>query len=289
MTVTITHPEKVHFPDDGITKGEVAAYYAAVAPLMLPHLRRRPVTLERFPSGIGAEGFLQKNVVKGFPAWLERVEAPKKGGIVHYPLANDADALQWMANQNTITLHVWPSRAPDIWDPDWCVFDLDPADDDPDRLRAAALGLRDLLDELGLTSVVKTSGSKGFHIVVPLKKGTGFEASGHLAGGVAARLIARQPDALTQEFAKADRGGRIYLDTGRNRPGATVAAAYTLRPRAGAPVSAPCTWEEVESGAVGPRTFTLRTMPARLDAVGDLWADVAKGARSLKKALAALD
>jgi bifunctional non-homologous end joining protein LigD len=288
MTVTITHPEKVLFPDDGITKADVAAYYAAVAPLMLPHVRKRPVTLERFPSGIGEEGFLQKNVVKGFPAWLERVEAPKKGGTVHYPLANDADALQWMANQNTITLHVWPSRAPAIWEPDWCVFDLDPADDDQDRLRTAALGLRDLLDEIGLTSVVKTSGSKGFHVVVPLRKGTGFDESGHLAGRVAARLIERQPEALTQEFAKADRGGRIYLDIGRNRPGATVAAAYTLRPRAGAPVSAPCTWDEVERGTVGPRTFTLRTMPARIDAVGDLWADLAKGARSLKKALAAL-
>jgi bifunctional non-homologous end joining protein LigD len=288
MTVTITHPEKILFPDDGITKADVAAYYAAVAPLMLPHLRGRPVTLERFPSGIGDEGFLQKNVVKGFPAWLERVEAPKKGGTVHYPLANDADALQWMANQNTIALHVWPSRAPDIWEPDWCVFDLDPADDDQDRLRTAALGLRDLLDELGLRSVVKTSGSKGFHIVVPLKKGTGFDESGHLAGRVAARLIERQPEALTLEFAKADRGGRIYLDIGRNRPGATVAAAYTLRPRAGAPVSAPCTWEEIERGTVGPRTFTLRTMPARIADVGDLWAGVAKGARSLKKALAAL-
>jgi bifunctional non-homologous end joining protein LigD len=289
MTVTITHPDKVLFPEDGITKAEVAAYYDLVAPVMLPHLRRRPVTLERFPSGIGADGFLQKNVVKGFPAWLERVEAPKKGGTVHYPLANDARALQWMANQNTVTLHVWPSRAPDIWYPDWCVFDLDPADEDADRLRGAALGLRELLDELGLASAVKASGSKGYHIVVPLKPHTDYEASAHFAGRVAARLIARQPDALTQEFAKADRGGRIYLDIGRNRPGATVAAAYTLRPRPGAPVSAPCTWEEVASGAVGPRTFTLRTMAARLDAVGDLWQELPAQARSLRKALAALD
>ena len=137
----ITHPEKVLFPDDGITKGELAAYYDAIAPVMLPHLRRRPITMERFPAGIGTKGFLQKDVVKGFPVWLKRIEAPKKGGTVHYPLANDVRSLLWLANQNTITVHVWPSRAPRIERPDLCVFDLDPSHDEPDRLREAALGL----------------------------------------------------------------------------------------------------------------------------------------------------
>jgi bifunctional non-homologous end joining protein LigD len=273
--VAITHPEKVLFPDDRITKGEVAAYYAAVAAVMLPHLRRRPVTMERFPSGIGLEGFLQKNVVKGFPEWLERAELPKKGGTVHYPLANDARSLQWMANQNTVTLHVWTSRMPDALKPDVCVFDLDPAEQDPEPLRTAALGLRDLLAERGLPTAVKTSGSKGFHIVVPLKR-TGFRAVGRFAAGIADELITRLPDLVTLEFTKADRGGRIFVDIGRNRPGATVAAAYTLRARPGAPVSAPCTWEEIERRTVGPRTFTLRTMAARLDAVGDLWKDLAR-------------
>jgi len=271
--VAITHPEKVLFPDDGITKGEVAAYYAAVAAVMLPHIRRRPVTMERFPSGIDAKGFLQKNVVKGFPAWLERAELPKKDGTVFYPLANDARALQWMANQNTITLHVWPSRMPDPWRPDICVFDLDPAADDPEPLRAAALGLRDLLADRGLTPAVKTSGSKGFHIVVPLER-TDAGAVSRFAHAIAGELVARLPDLVTLEFAKADRGGRILVDIGRNRPGATMAAAYTIRPRPGAPVSAPCTWEEVESGAALPQTFTLRTMAARLEAVGALWQDL---------------
>jgi bifunctional non-homologous end joining protein LigD len=274
-TVAITHPGKVLFPDDGITKGEVAAYYGAVASVMLPHVRRRPVTMERFPSGIGDKGFLQKNVVKGFPEWLQRAELPKKDGTVHYPLANDARSLQWMANQNTVTLHVWTSRMPDALQPDVCVFDLDPAEDDPEPLRTAALALRDLLDERGLPTAVKTSGSKGFHIVVPLKR-TRFRAVARFADGIAAELIARLPDLVTLEFSKADRGGRIFVDVGRNRPGATVAAAYTVRARPGAPVSAPCTWEEIERRAVGPRTFTLRTMAQRLDAVGDLWKDLAR-------------
>jgi bifunctional non-homologous end joining protein LigD len=282
--MTITHPDKILFPDDGITKGELAAYYAAVADVMLPHLRGRPVTLERFPSGIGAKGFMQKNVVKGFPAWLERVEAPKKDGVVHYPLANDARALAWMANQNTVTLHVWPSRVPRWEHPDVCVFDLDPSQDDADALREVALGLRDLLRELDLTCAVKTSGSKGFHIVVPLARGTTFRDSARFADRVAARLIERQPDRVTQAFAKAERGGRIYLDTGRNRAGATFAAAYTVRARPGAPVSAPCTWEEIEQGTIGPQTFTLRTMADRLAAAGDLWQELGRSGQKIARA-----
>ena len=267
----ITHPEKTLFPDDGITKGDLAAYYEAVAPVMLPHLRRRPITMERFPSGIGAKGFLQKDVVKGYPGWLKRIEAPKKGGVVHYPLANDRRSLLWLANQNTITLHVWPSRAPRIDRPDLCVIDLDPARDEPEILRATALGARDVLAELGHTSWVKTSGSKGFHIVVPLEKPSTFVDSARLADRVAGILVARDPGHLTQAFSKADRGGRMLIDTGRNRGGATFAAAYTVRARPGAPVSAPCTWEEIERGEVGPQTFTLRAMAARIAKVGDLW------------------
>jgi bifunctional non-homologous end joining protein LigD len=272
--VVITHPEKVLFPDDGITKGELAAYYDLVADVMLPHLRNRPITMERFPSGIGAKGFLQKDVVKGFPAWLTRVEAPKKDGTVHYAIANDRRSVQWLANQNTITMHVWPSRAPRISRPDICVFDLDPSRDEPEVLRTAALALRDLLLEHDVSSWVKTSGSKGFHIVTRLKRDATFGASATFAHTVAAILVERLPKHLTLEFSKADRGGRILIDIGRNRQGATFAAAYTVRPRTGAPVSAPCTWDEVERGTVHPGTFTLRNMAARLDAVGDLWADL---------------
>ena len=171
----ITHPEKVLFPDDGITKGDLAAYYEAVAPVMLPHLRGRPITLERYPAGIGRKGFWQKDVSRGFPEWLERVEVPKKGGVVHHPLVNDDRSLQWLANQNCVTAHVWTSRAPKLYQPDVCVVDLDPSVDDLDGLRAAALAVRALLDELELPSWVKTSGSKGFHIVVPLDASAGFD------------------------------------------------------------------------------------------------------------------
>lgn len=276
----ITHPDKVLFPADGITKGELASYYEAIAPVMLPHLRARPITMERYPAGIGHQGFMHKDVSKGFPEWLERVEVPKKDGTVHHPLVCDARSLLWLANQNCITPHVWPSRAPNLYQPDLCVFDLDPSREDADGVRAAALQLRDLLEDLGLTSWVKTSGSKGFHIVVPLDGKADFGEVSWFAHAVGARLVERDPQRLTQEFSKADRGGRLYVDTGRNGYSATFAAAYAVRARPGAPVSAPCTWAEIERGQVFPRTFALRTMASRVADVGDLWSDMRE--RSLR-------
>jgi bifunctional non-homologous end joining protein LigD len=277
----ISHPEKVLFPADGITKGELAAYYEAIAPQMVPHMAARPVTMERFPSGIGQKGFLQKDVSKGFPDWLERVEAPKKGGTVHYPIVRDTRSLLWLANQNCVTPHVWASRAPNLYQPDVCVFDLDPSEDDQAVLRAATLAVRDVLAELDLPTWVKTSGSKGFHIVVPLDGKSDFDEVAEFAHTVGALLVKRDPDHLTQEFSKADRGGRIFVDTGRNGYSATFAAAYAVRARAGAPVSAPCTWAELEGGQVGPQTFTLQTMATRVAEVGDLWSDMATRAHSL--------
>ena len=278
----ITHPEKVLFPDDGITKGDLAAYYEAMAPLILPHLRGRPVTMERYPAGIGAKGFWQKDVSKGFPPWLQRVEVSKKDGVVHHPVITDLRSLLWITNQNTITQHVWTSRVPRLNYPDVCVFDLDPSKEDAAAVRAAAVGLRDLLAELGLPCWIKTTGSKGFHIIVPLDGKTRIAFVARFADAVGKVLVSLAPDRLTQEFSKADRRGRIYVDTGRNGYSATFAAAYTVRAKPGAPVSAPCTWEEVERGDVSPRTFTVRNMPARIAKVGDLWADLRRRGRSLK-------
>jgi bifunctional non-homologous end joining protein LigD len=281
----ISHPEKILFPGDGITKGELASYYETIAPWMLPHIVGRPVTMERYHRGIGAPGFFQKDVSKGFPAWLERAEVPKKGGTVHHPIVRDTRSLLWLANQNSITPHVWISRVPDLYRPDICVFDLDPAEERPDDLRRAALMVRDLLLELGLKSWVKTSGSKGFHIAVPLDRQDGYDEVAAFAHQVGELLVRRDPQRLTLEFAKADRGGRILVDTGRNGYSATFAAAYAVRAKAGAPVSAPCTWEEVESGAAAPRAFTLRNMAERVAEAGDAWRDLLSAAQSLRGAI----
>jgi bifunctional non-homologous end joining protein LigD len=276
----ITHPEKLLFPEDGITKGELAAYYEAIAPLMIPHIRDRPITMERYPSGIGQKGFMHKSVSKGFPPWLERVEVPKKGGSVHHPLVTYTRSLLWLANQNCITPHVWTSRVPALDRPALCVFDLEPSKDQPDRLRAAAVGLRKLLEEIGLRSWVKTSGSKGFHIVVPLDGSADFGQVGQFADAVGRVLVRRDPENLTLEFIKADRAGRIYIDTGRNGYSATFAATYAVRAIQGAPISAPCSWKEVEQGTIGPRGVTIRSIGTRVAAVGDLWADLGKGTKA---------
>jgi len=273
------------FPDDGITKGDLGAYYEALAPVILPHLKGRPLTMERYPAGIGAKGFWQKDVSKGFPAWLQRVGIPHKDGIVNYPVVPDLPSLMWVTNQNTITHHVWISRVPDLMHPDLCVFDLDPSKDDVKSVRGAAVGLRDLLDKLGLPSWIKTTGGKGFHIVVPVDGKTSVGDVVRFANAVGTFFVSLAPDQLTQEFSKIDRRGRIYIDTGRNGYSATFAAAYTVRARAGAPVSAPCTWDEVERGKVSPDSFNVRNMPARIAKVGDLWADLHKRGRSLKQPL----
>jgi bifunctional non-homologous end joining protein LigD len=194
----------------------------------------------------------------------------------------------WMTNQNCITPHVWTRRVPDIYHPDVCVFDLDPLSDDANAVRAAALALRDYLNELQLPTLVKTSGSKGFHIVVPLDGRSDLNDAWGFAEAVAREMIARHPDLLTLEFHKVDRGGRILLDTGRNGYSATFAAAYAVRPKPGAPVSAPCTWEEIERGDVHPQSFTLRGMHRRIEAVGDLWADITARGVSLAAAIAQL-
>jgi bifunctional non-homologous end joining protein LigD len=284
----ISHPEKVLFPRDGITKGDLAAYYEAIAPLLVPHVRGRPVTMERFPSGIGQKGFLQKDVSKGFPSWLQRVEAPKKGGVVHYPLIDEPRALAWMANQNCITPHVWTSRTPRLYQPDLCVFDLDPSVEDVRAVQRAALVVRDVLVEAGLESWVKTSGSKGFHIVAPLDGESEFEDVSALADVIGRRVVDREPELLTLEFMKVDRGGRIFMDINRNDYGATFACAYAVRARPGAPVSAPCTWDEIAEGSITPTSFNVRSMLDRVAKLGDLWSTMAQTSQSARDALARL-
>src|SRR4029453_10727809 len=177
---------------------------------------------------------------------------------------------------------------PSLYQPDVCVFDLDPSVDDPEMLRNAALGLRDFLDELGLPSWVKASGSKGFHIVLSVDGKTNMDEVAHFAHVVGALMVKRDPDHLTQEFSKSDRGHLILVDTGRNGYSATFAAAYAVRPKPGAPVSAPCTWDEVARGTATPQAFTLRNMAARMSAVGDLWEDMPKRRQSLKRAIGKL-
>jgi len=286
--VRITHPDKVLFPEDGITKAELAAYYQAVAALMLPLVRGRPVTMQRFPNGIAKGGFLQKQIGDYFPDWIQRVTAPnrrtRQGTTreqVTYMVCGSPDDLVYLANQACITPHVWLSRTPDIYRPDQLVFDLDPASTDPRVLRLAAAALHELLDELGLASFLKSSGSRGLHVVVPLVPGAETDEVKVFSMAVAEVLAARHPDDLTTEGRIADRGGRLYLDIGRNGYAQTMAAPYAVRALPGAPVSVPLEWSELAE--FDPRRHTLRTIAERLD-LQDPWAGLEQAACTLDQA-----
>ncbi|HEV3494753.1 MAG TPA: non-homologous end-joining DNA ligase [Actinomycetes bacterium] len=286
--VEITHPEKVLFPADGITKADLVAYYRTVAPRMLPLISGRPVTLQRFPDGIGRAGFLQKQVGRHFPDWIERVTAPnrrtRQGTVreeVTYAVCRTADDLAYLANQGCITPHVWLSRAPDIHHPDQMVFDLDPASDDLGVLRLAAASLRDLLTELGLAAFLKSSGSRGLHVVVPLVPAADTDTVKVFSFAVTEALATRHPDELTTEGRIANRHGRLYLDIGRNGYAQTMAAPYAVRALPGAPVSVPLDWSELD-GFV-PGRHTVATIADRL-AAPDPWAGMEEAASRLEAA-----
>jgi bifunctional non-homologous end joining protein LigD len=284
MNVEITHPDKVLFPDDGITKGDLADYYEHVAEWMLPHVKGRPVSMQRFPDGIGGKGFFHKDIPDYFPEWVRRVEVPKANGTVTHAITCDADTLVYLVGQNTITPHVWLSRADRVWQPDRMVFDLDPPGTDFAAVRRAALNTGDLLRELGLAPFAQVTGSKGLHVWVPLRRRAGFEDVRSLAGQIAQILAERHPDELTVEFRKAKRDGRILVDVMRNNYAQTAVPPYAARPRRGAPVATPLDWDELSDSKLRPDRWTVKTVLRRLSANGDPWADIQSYARGISRA-----
>ena len=250
-----------------MTKGEVVAYYMAAAEKMLPHLIERPLTLQRFPAGIDKPGFMQKNAGKGFPAFIKRVDLPKQGGTVSYPAITDLEGLLYLANQNTITFHIPCFRTHDLEHPDRLVFDLDPTDGDLDGARFGATEVHGLLSGLEVPSWVMTTGSKGFHVVVPLAPTISFESLGRFALAAAHLLSERNPERLTIEFLKKERRGRVFVDWLRNGFGATGVCPYSLRPREGAPIAMPISWDELEE--TRPDQFRLPGDLTRLES--DPW------------------
>jgi bifunctional non-homologous end joining protein LigD len=280
--VPLTHEGKVLFPDDGITKAELAAYYRDAAPRMVPLVRDRPVSLQRFNDGIAKPGFFQKNVAKGVPDWVKRAQVDKKGGLLWHVLANDAATLVWLANQNCITPHVWLSRADRLERPDRMVFDLDPhSPDDFALVRRTARDLGDVLREAGVEPFAMTTGSKGIHVVVALQRRYRFEQVRDAAVAVAAELVARRPKDLTMEFYKRKREDRLFVDVNRNGYAATAVPPYGVRPLPGAPVATPLHWDELSDRRLAAQRWTLRTV---LDRDPDVWAGIGRAAGGLPKA-----
>jgi bifunctional non-homologous end joining protein LigD len=283
IKVEITNPDRVLFPADGVTKGDLVDYYAAVAEAMVPHLKGRPLTLWRYPRGIDEQGFVQQDFADTLPDWMGSAEVAKEGGTVVHPVADRREALVWLANQNCITPHSWLSRRDRLDEPDLIVFDLDPSTSDFAPVRAAARACADVLDDLGLAAYLKTTGSRGLHVVVPLSRGADFDTVRQFARDVADVVAADDPAHRTVEQRKDKRGDRIYLDVMRNAYAQTAVAPYAVRARRGAPVATPLEWDELGNRGLRGDRFTIRDVPKRIAEQGDPWAAMRRRARSLSR------
>ncbi|HYT27280.1 MAG TPA: non-homologous end-joining DNA ligase [Actinomycetota bacterium] len=289
-TIEVSSAGKVFFPDAGVTKGDLVAYYRDVAGVTVPHLRDRPLTLQRFPDGLGGQGFFQQDASDHFPAWVRRVPVERrgKGGTVGHVVADDAATLVYLANQAVVTFHAWTSRAGALDRPDLVVFDLDPdAGQGLDVVRAAARAVRAAVEGVGLSPFVQTSGSKGFHVLAPLDGGADGEAVKAFARDLAALVAAHDPGRLTVEWRKAKRAGRLLIDTNRNGYAQTVVAPYSVRARPGAPVATPIDWHEL--GRAEPRSWTVANLRRRLARKPDPWAGMEQHARPFAPARERLD
>lgn len=265
--VHVTNPTKLIYPDDGITKAELVEHYRRVGEVMLPHLLGRPLTLQRFPNGIKSKGFMQKNASDHFPDFISRLVLPKADGTVTYPAVQDVEGVVYLANQGTVTFHIPSFRIDHVDRPDRVVFDLDPLEGAVDLVRRAARELRAVLEDQGLYPLLMASGSKGYHLVMPVSPTVEYERITPWAQGVAAIAMNAVPDVFTDEFLVRNRGGKVFLDWMRNQWGATTVAPFSLRPRPGAPVAAPLDWSELDSNE--PDSIRLPDIADRI--AGDPW------------------
>jgi bifunctional non-homologous end joining protein LigD len=289
-TVQVTSVDKPFFPETGMTKGDLLAYYRDVAETMLPHLAGRPLNLQRFPNGVDGHGFWQQGASDHFPDWVRTVTVERRGrgGTVDHVVCEDAATIVYLANLATVTFHAWTSTIEHLARPDLVILDLDP---DPDQglevVRAAARAVRAACQELGLAPFVQTSGSKGYHVVTPLRPGPDVEVVRDCAAARAAGGAPRDPGRLTVEWRKEKRHGRLLLDTARNGYAQTLVAPYSVRPRPEAPVATPIDWDEL--GRVEPRTYTMANLRRRLARKPDPWAGMAARAVDFGPVRARLD
>jgi bifunctional non-homologous end joining protein LigD len=284
--VKLSHADRVLFPDDGITKGDLFAYYERVAPVLMPHLRDRPFTFKRYPHGITGDVYFQKQVPRGAPDWVptrQFTTHPREGGSrqVDFVLVNSRDAVLWTVQMNCIDMNAWYSRVDKPDRPDYVVFDLDPPDQ-PDGFELAievAHLIRGVLDEVELPGYAKTSGSDGIHVLAPVQRRAGFDDTYAFAEAASRLLEQRHPGLVTTEWLKKKRTG-VLVDHRQNGAGKTIASVYSVRPRPGAPVSTPLRWDELTKD-VRPRDYGMETVLERIEREGDLFAPVLEDARPL--------
>lgn len=286
-SIELSNQSKVWFPESKITKGQIVDYYNAVGPYIVAHIKNHPLTVQRFPNGISEQSFYQKNAGSYFPKWIKTTPiAKEEGGKVHYVLPNDTATLVYLANQGALTFHAWLSRYDKLDAPDRLVFDFDPSKkNDFSDIRTAALLAKEIFDQLDIPCFAMTTGSRGMHVVVPLKRVHTFDQIARFAYAIAQEMIKRDPKKYTLEVRKEKRGGKIFIDTLRNRFSATSVAPYSVRPHENAPVATPLKWAEVHDPKLTSQKFTIKTIIPRLQKIGDPWEKIDSHAVSLLKFL----
>src|SRR5918995_1489043 len=280
----LSNPDKVLFPATGLTKADLTAYYERIAPVMLPHLAGRPLSMVRYPNGVEAEGFMQKNASDYFPDLIRRARLAKQNGAVDHVVAEDAATLVYLANQACVTLHVGLSRVDRIDHPDRLVIDLDPSDGDFEKVRRAAREAGALLEEVGLVPFLQATGSRGLHLLVPLDRSADFDQVRAFAAKLAELLVARRPRELTAAQRKAKRGDRVFVDVARNAYAQTAVAPYSVRARPQAPVATPIAWAELDEPKLAPQRYTITNLFRWLGRKQDPWAEIRRHARALEPA-----
>jgi bifunctional non-homologous end joining protein LigD len=281
-SVRVSNPDKVLFPQANVTKRDLARHYEAVAPAMIPYVKERPLALQAFPNGIEQHGFFMKAVPDYFPAWVDRVTVAKKGGTVTHALANDAATVVYLAGQNVITPHTWLSRADAPREPDRLIIDFDPSPGGRFAdVRAAAREAGRRLEDAGLATYAMVTGSRGVHVLAPLKRGPSFTDVHSFARALAEAMVADNPRKLTLEWKKADRGSKIYVDVNRIAYAQHAVAPYGVRARPKAPAAMPIHWDELDDARLRPDRWTVKNAAARLEEAGDPWKGMMRRARKL--------
>jgi bifunctional non-homologous end joining protein LigD len=283
--IEISNLKKVLFPKSGITKGELITYYHKIASRALPFYRDRPLTMQRCPDGIQHQNFMQKEIPHYFPSWIEQKELPKKEGSIRHALVNNAATFVYLANQACVAFHLGLSTIDKADYPSYLLFDLDPSSEDIGLLKQVALRVKELSDSLGLGSFIQTTGSRGFHIYIPLKRELPFEPVHSFAKEFASYLAEQYPDEITIEQSKEKRDVRIFIDYARNSYGLHAVAPYSVRTKENAPIATPLHWSELENKSLTSQTYSIKNIFDRLANTDNPWKDILKVQYSLKSGL----
>jgi len=288
-TIEITNAEKIYYPKNRIKKGDVLDYYCKISEYLLPHIKKRLLSMHRYPNGIEYQHFIQQEIPGYFPPWIARKRVKKEGGFITHTICDNKQTLIYLSNEAVLEFHIWLSRSDNVTNPDKIIFDLDPPKGNTQKARKAALAMKEILDDISLRSYVMSTGSNGYHIIVPLDGKLSFKKTHPISEKIARIAEKSYPSLLTTEQRKEKRRGRVFVDYIRNSYGQTSIAPYSLRAKNGAPIATPLSWDEMRRASTDPAKYDFKNIFRRLSRTGDLWQNIYEEKQSLTQAKGKLD